>query len=196
MKRKNPSNFIYKGQPKHLQLQKFSQKKNLQLQKLTSINLTIPFMGTSHFVVNASKVTSNKISIFGLHKFLVDLEPMTLPSTLLLQGKEIPFELELIGSSNTILEPPPDQDSHSHKLINQNDHPVSFTFVIYDLYYPFKLREREREREKYCTYITLDMKVIYNNPCSPHGLGQLSMQQNAHISCVPVKTQSHDFLST
>ena len=148
MKRKNPSNFIYKGQPKHLQLQKFSQKKNLQLQKLTSINLTIPFMGTSHFVVNASKVTSNKISIFGLHKFLVDLEPMTLPSNLLLQGKEIPFELELIGSSNTILEPPPDQDSHSHKLINQNDHPVSFTFVIYDLYYPFKLRERERERER------------------------------------------------
>ena len=28
------------------------------------------------------------------------LEPMTLPSTLLLQGEEMPFELELVGTTS------------------------------------------------------------------------------------------------
>ncbi len=34
---------------------------------------------------------------FKLLTHLVGLEPMTSPSTLLFQGEEVPFELELIG---------------------------------------------------------------------------------------------------
>jgi hypothetical protein len=56
---------------------------------------------------------------FKLLTHLVGLEPMTSPSTLLSQGEEVPFELELIGDRRKRIYSAPHM-THCFLLIKRN----------------------------------------------------------------------------